>query len=238
MPDDSLLAVGMDAGVTLFAPESEGADEPPHFGRARGARTPRRKAFFLDRFRDESGMEATQSAKPDVHRAAIRTESYRFDANVADGLERGLLFRQEESVSDAFEADPGKTEAAGRGPGENDARRRGFAKSALSVRGACRRSGDQAEHRGGREKPGDYLYPHGNRVLDSYFASWLRGAVGVPGGTLVAAPLRSAVSKRRSRSLLATPSLSRQRGQSPAAAATVALNLLPQRSQKNTMDSL
>jgi hypothetical protein len=45
-------------------------------------------------------------------------------------------------------------------------------------------------------------------------------------------------SNSRKRSLLVTPSLSLQRGQSPAAAATVALNLLSHRSQKNMVDIL
>jgi hypothetical protein len=68
--------------------------------------------------------------------------------------------------------------------------------------------------------------------LLAYFAAGLRGieAAAVRPGERPATLIAEG-SKSWKRSLLETPSLSLQRGQSPAAAATVALNLLSHRSQ-------
>jgi hypothetical protein len=68
----------------------------------------------------------------------------------------------------------------------------------------------------------------------SYFAGWLRGTVERLGAGEMPATFSAEGSKRRKRNGLLTPSLSLQRGQSPEAAAMVALNLLSHRSQKNT----
>jgi hypothetical protein len=69
------------------------------------------------------------------------------------------------------------------------------------------------------------------RVFASYFAGWLRGTGMAARLGERPATFSAEGSKRRKRSGAATPSLSLQRGQSPAAAATVALNLLSHRSQ-------
>jgi hypothetical protein len=83
-----------------------------------------------------------------------------------------------------------------------------------------------------RSRPGSARINNSRGI--SYFADWLCGAGATGRAGERPATFSAEGSKRRKRSGAATSSVSLHRGQSPAAAATVALNLLSHRSQKNT----